>query len=106
MAPGTIPAGVDGVGVDGLTGQTGLTGAAGQAGVEPPELGVADEDALERRDVVAKLSRVADVQGKALQAFDRLADVVAADRRRHDALRVGVPNGAINVKFAGGVHGE
>ena len=40
-------------------------------------------------DRIPHLARIAHVDREALQALDGLADVIAADRRRDDALHVG-----------------
>ena len=47
-----------------------------------------DRQVAQVLDRVAQLARIAHVDRKALQAFDRLADVLAADRGRDDALHV------------------
>src|SRR5207247_2282811 len=63
---------------------------ASVAGTTILSLAVAGErQSADLLDRVAHLARVAHVDGKALQALDRLADVVAADRRGHDAVHVG-----------------
>src|SRR4029079_14295169 len=54
-------------------------------------------------DRIAALARVTHNDREALQAFDRFADVVAADRRRNYALHVGdvqaVARGRVAVDF-------
>ncbi len=53
---------------------------------------------------VAQLARVAHVDRKALQALDRLADVLAADRRGDDALHVGDVQAVARRRIAVDVH--